>query len=75
MEHTRIEAAANPALRDPEKPLTRCRPVRPELWGHEAAAEIGRNSTFIPPAELPGDAVVEQDKKGINRLVKVHTVR
>jgi len=75
IEHMRQEAAANTRLRDSEKPLTRGRPVRTELWGHEAAAEMGRNSTYVPPVELPGDAVVGEDKKGINRLVKIHTVR
>jgi hypothetical protein len=75
IEHARLEAAANASRREPEKPLTVRLPVRTELWGHEAAAEMGRNSTYVPPVELPGDAIFGEDKKGVNRLVKIHTVR
>ncbi|KAF2685064.1 hypothetical protein K458DRAFT_430656 [Lentithecium fluviatile CBS 122367] len=64
IEHARLEAAraSIPEIRSPEK-------VAPAML-----AEMGRNSTYIPPAELPGDAMVEQDKKGINRHVKIHEV-
>jgi hypothetical protein len=68
----RLEAAAN-SRRNPEKSMTGDRPARTELWGHEAATEIGRNSVYVPPVELPGDAI-ERDKKGINRMIKIHTV-
>jgi hypothetical protein len=72
IEHMRQEAAAN-SRRDTEKPMARERPTRTELWGHEAATEIGRNSIYVPPVELPGDAI-ERDKKGLNRMIKIHTV-
>lgn len=73
MEHTRLEAEANAAGMRQEKQSGPEREPRTELWGHDAAAEIGRNSLYIPPAELPGDAVVRDDKKGLAPLVKANT--
>ena len=46
-----------------------------ELYGHEAAIELGRNSAHVPPVELPGDAMVGGDKKGLNPIMKIHMVR
>ncbi|KAF1993551.1 hypothetical protein P154DRAFT_540316 [Amniculicola lignicola CBS 123094] len=37
--------------------------VQTEMWAHEPAQEIGRNSSYQPPAELPGDAVAMGDKE------------
>ncbi|KAF2467947.1 uncharacterized protein BDR25DRAFT_327148 [Lindgomyces ingoldianus] len=33
-----------------------------ELYAHEAAVEMGRNSTYIPPAELPAEERLEAKK-------------
>lgn len=49
--------------------------ARSEMWGQDAAMEIGRNSLYTPPAELPGDSIQQDDKKGINPLIKIHMVR
>jgi hypothetical protein len=61
-EQSRIAAAVRTStrVREPEK---------------VAAAEIGRNSMYMPPVELPGDSLVTEDKKGINPLVKLYAVR
>lgn len=48
------------------------KPPKTELYAHEPATEMGRNSVYVPPVELPGDAVVGNDKKGMNPLIKVH---
>lgn len=46
-----------------------------ELYAHDAAAEMGRNSMYFPPAELPGDTLVGEDKKGMGPVVKIGIAR
>lgn len=46
-----------------------------ELHAHVAAAEMGRNSGYWPPAELPGDMLVNDDKKGMGTVVKIGVAR
>ncbi|PSN75307.1 hypothetical protein BS50DRAFT_671492 [Corynespora cassiicola Philippines] len=43
-----------------------------ELWSADAVTEIGRNSLYIPPAELAGDAVLGEDKKGLKPILGAH---
>lgn len=44
-----------------------------EVWAHEAAFEIGRNS-YAPPVELPAGRWGEDEKRG-SGLIRVHMAR
>jgi hypothetical protein len=49
--------------------------VQTELWAHDGAQEIGRNSVHVPPVELEGNSAGGEDKKNINPLIKIHMAR
>ncbi|KAF2106561.1 hypothetical protein BDV96DRAFT_607255 [Lophiotrema nucula] len=39
------------------------KPVQTEMYAHDVALEMGRNSVYVPPAELSGDTVPAEDRK------------
>lgn len=49
------------------------RTAHKEMWGHEAAIEIGRNS-YMPAVELPAQSWGEDKKRG-SALIHVHMAR
>jgi len=65
-EHALIEASQS-AVVPPNRTLQK------EMWAHEVAVEIGRNS-YAPPVELPAHDI-GSDKKRMSSLIHVHMAR